>query len=90
MTQSLAPDQSQQGPTLGDLALNDLAAQCGRLARELAVLRAQYQQLAEFVDSKAEVLGLTKVDGDQPEARRSGAVVDSRVEDKAPESNNKE
>lgn len=76
MSQSLAPDQPK-GPTLADLALQDLAAQVARFAKELAVVRAQYQQLLEFVESKSEVLGLTKVEGDLPDAQANGAVVDS-------------
>lgn len=83
MSQSLAPDRPQK-PSLADIALSDLAAQFSRVAKELAIVRAQYQELVDFVESKSEVLGLTKVDGDQAEAPRNGAVADSRAEDKWP------
>ena len=75
-----APDQ--QGPTLADIALNDLAAQVAEYARKLSVLRAQYQQLVQFVDSKADVLGLTRSDASEVEAPES-QVNGSAVVDKA-------
>lgn len=60
------PDQST--PTLGDLALEDLSQQLASTAKNLAVLRAQHRQLLTFVESKADVLGLTKTAEDAPPA----------------------
>lgn len=60
------PDKSI--PTLGDMALEDLAGQLAASAKNLAVLRAQYRQLLAFVESKSDVLGLTKVDDDGADA----------------------
>jgi hypothetical protein len=57
--------EQKSAPTIGDLALEDLAAQLAVTAKSLAVLRAQHRQLLSFVESKADVLGLTRVEGDE-------------------------
>lgn len=60
-----SPSQENQ-PTFADLVLQDLEGQIAadtRYAakcRELAVVRAQYQQLLTFVRSRADVLGLVE------------------------------
>lgn len=58
-------------PGLGDLVVEDLERQLSepdlryaRKCRELAILRAQYAQLMDFVRTKKDVLGLTEVGAD--------------------------
>lgn len=70
----------QQPPTVGDLALDDLATQLSEASRKLAIVRAQYAQLAAFVESKSDVLGLTRTDADGqpvPQASASDVPADS-------------
>ncbi len=61
----MTSSEQKSAPTIGDLALEDLAAQLAVTAKSLAVLRAQHRQLLSFVESKADVLGLTRVEGDE-------------------------
>lgn len=69
-------------PSLGDLALEDLSMQLATVARQLAVVRSQYQQLLSFVRANADALGLTEVIPDDtsaateaPEPLKRGAEV---------------
>ena len=69
--------QPNQEPTLGDLVLRDLESQLAVDARyaakcrELALIRAQYQQLLAYVKSKADVLGLETVEEPADEGQAS-------------------
>lgn len=56
----------QQEPTLGDLVIEDLTQQLAQKCKELAVITVQYRQLASYVQSNAEALGLTTAPAEAP------------------------
>lgn len=80
----------QQETGLGDLVVQDLenqiandpryAAKC----RELAMVRAQYKQLMDFVRSKADVLGLTEVDANGNPIEGQGTPIPQASESDVP------
>lgn len=88
--------QPEQQPTLGDHVIADLERQLAepdpryaRKCRELAFLRSQYNELMEFVRSKADVLGLTEVGADGQPLPGQGTAEAAPVEDETPKVNGK-
>jgi hypothetical protein len=81
------PEQAQE-PTLGDLVIAELEAQLAepdpryaRKCRELAILRVQYRQLAQFVEENKEVLGLVSTDGQRESEAQEAALRASEADE---------
>jgi hypothetical protein len=76
--------QPVQEPTLGDMIIEDLESQLAetdpkyaRKCKELAVTRSQYRQLLQFVQSKADILGLSEAGAEDLSEAPAEAVDDT-------------
>jgi len=74
-----------EAPSIADVALADLAHQLAESAKNLSIVRAQYQQLVAYLESKADVLGLSTDEAESAVAPELAA----EVAEAKPETNGK-